>query len=315
MKRIFFLLPILFCLGCQESEEISIRNYPFIQTLQLSNLDENGVTIEAQILKNGTASIESYGVEYLESQYVENIYSEVDFITKEILESPDSELFSIRIESDLIAGEEYHTKPFVRSNGYKVYGEALIFQAEGSRAPEITEVNSSVLGMRLQVVIKGKNFSTRIENNLIEVPGAEEYFRFNIVEATSETLRVQAMKWNSLAEFSPDQRFDLQVTTLGRKTVLPNHFSIAYPRITSLNTLKAKAGEEILVNLALEEEMEFMYLTINYDQNISLFLRLEKVSGDLYRTVMKDFAPGKYQLGLLMEGNYTTYSEQFEVTL
>lgn len=313
MKRIFFIFPIVFSFGCQEEEGISQRNYPFIETLQLSNLDENGVTIEAHLLKNGTASIESYGVDYLESRYVENIYSDVDFITKEILESPESEFFSVRVESDLVAGEEYHAKPFVRSNGYKVYGESLIFQAEGSRAPEITEVNSSVLGMRLELVIKGKNFSTRIENNLIEVPGSEAYFRFNILEATSEMLRVQAMKWNSLAEFGHDQRFDLAVTTLGKKTVLPGHFSIGYPRITSINTLMAKEGEEILVNLALEEEKEFMYLTINYDQNIYLFLRLEKVSGDLYRTIMKDFTPGNYQLGLYMEGNFTVYSEQFEV--
>lgn len=313
MKRIFFIFPIFFSLGCQEEEVISQRNYPFIETVQLRNLDENGVTIEAQLLKNGTAPISSYGVDYLESRYVENNYSEVDFITEEILGSPESELFSVRVESDLIAGEEYYAKPFVRSNGYKVYGESLIFLAEGSRPPVITEVNSSVLGMRLEVVIKGKNFSTRIENNIIEVPGTEEYFRFNILEATSEMLRVQAMKWNSLAEFSPDQRFDLAVTSLGKKTILPDHFSIGYPRITSINTLMAKEGEEILVNLALEEEKEFMYLTINYDQNTYLLLRLDKVSDDLYRTVLTNFPPGNYQLGFLMEGNFTAYPDLFEV--
>lgn len=317
MRKAFFIqalsVILLFTSGCQESETISPRRYPIIETLQIGGIDENGVTIDVKLIHPGPQTIDSYGADYLETRLAPNNNIEVPLLTKEINGAPGESEFSVRIESDLLEGEEYFVKPFVRSGSYKVYGSALVFHAKGSRTPQITEVNSSVLGMRLEFVIRGENFSNRIENNLVEVPGTGDTFHFEIVEAQWDMLRVRVFQIGLGAGIDPNSRFDLSVTSMGKTSVLKDHFSVGFPRITGMNTLKAKPGDELLVDIELEEESEFMYLTINYNKGVYLLLRLTKISDGLYRTVMEEFPDGIYQLGFLKEGHHDVYSEKFEV--
>jgi hypothetical protein len=195
-----------------------------------------------------------------------------------------------------------------------VYGESVKFVAQGSRAPEIAEVNSSVLGMWFEFEIKGKYFSSRLENNQVRVPGTEGFLDLQLVEARTDFLKVRSLRRLNFEDFVSDKRYDLVVTTLGKSTTLPGHFRLGVPRIVSINTLKAKVGEELLVELDLEREGEFMYLTLDYqNQSKYVLLLLRKVQGKLYRTVLTDFPPGIYSLGLLMEGSFTVYPENFEV--
>ena len=308
------LLLVFLSLGCQESEILTPRTYPLIQTQGVSKIDKDGATLSVQLKQKGSNTIESYGVDYLETKLQENIYITSDYLRKEIKGNPEGPVFTVTLDIDLTAGEEYFARPFVKFKERTVYGESVKFVAQGSKTPEITEVNSSVLGMWFEFEIKGKYFSSRLENNRVQVPGTEAFLDLQLIEARPDFLKVRSLrKWN-FEDFISDKRYDLVVTTLGKSTVLPGHFRLGVPRIVSINTLKAKVGDELLVELDLEREGEFMYLTLDYqEQSQYVLLLLRKVQGKLYRTVLTDFPPGTYFLGLLMEGSYTVYSEKFEV--
>lgn len=314
----FHYLPILFlvflALGCQESEILTPRTYPLIQTQGVSKIDKDGATLSIQLKQTGSNAIESYGVDYLETKLQENIYIKSEFLRKEIKGTPEEKVFSVTIDTDLTAGEEYVARPFVKFKEKTIYGETVKFVAQGSRTPEITEVNSSVLGMWFEFEIKGKYFSSRLENNQVRVPGTEEFLDIQLLEARTDFLKVRSLRKFNFEDFISDKRYDLVVTTLGKSTVLPGHFRLGVPRIVSINTLKAKVGDELLVELDLEREGEFMYLTLDYqNQSKYVLLLLRKVQGKLYRTVLTDFPLGIYSLGLLMEGSFTVYPEKFEV--
>ncbi|MDE0561662.1 hypothetical protein OU792_16815, partial [Algoriphagus sp. NF] len=113
--------------------------------------------------------------------------------------------------------------------------------------------------------------------------------------------------------YSENERYDLQVLSGGQSDTLERAFSIGYPRIASISTLSAAVGEEILVELILEEERDFMYLAGNYEEVFFLAMLLEKVTGNLYRTQVPEYSPGEYSLGLLMEGIYNPYPQNFTV--
>ena len=309
-----FLVAILLW-SCQESEILTPRSYPVIQTKGVSKIDKDGATLEVTLKDKGESGIESYGVEYLESKLQENIFIQKEFFKKEIKESPEGSVISVTIDSELVAGEEYYARPYVKSKGITVFGESVKFVAQGSKTPEITEVNSRILGMWFEFEIKGKYFSSRLENNTVEVPGTEGVMALSIIEARTDFLRVRSFRTLDFEKFITDKRYDLVVTTLGKKVVLPGHFKLGVPRISSINTLKASIGDELLVELDLEREGEFMYLTLNYENPFPFYtlLLLKKVQGNLYRTQLTEFPAGKYSLGLLMEGSYTVFPEKFEV--
>jgi hypothetical protein len=311
----FWLIFVIILTGCYEEDILTSRDYAFIESIEVNSIDESGASLKFQILDRGLSPIESYGVEYLEKELFRNQFYTGQYLKKEIFSSPEQDNLTVRVETDLVPGVIYFAKPFVKGNGFTVYGEQIEFLAKGSKAPVILETSSKVLGMVLEMTIKGNYFSARPENNIIKIPGTEEYFRFAVMESSTEMIRVKVIKFGSLYKSDESKRFDLKISVLGNQTLLPNYFSIGYPRISAINKLSAKIGEEILVNLILEVESEPMYLTLNYENQKNLLLRLEKIDGALYKTTLTDFSPGKYNLGLLVEGSFTEYPEKFEVLL
>ncbi|WP_439475721.1 hypothetical protein [Algoriphagus formosus] len=314
MNRNFaFVGLLLFILGCTESVVLTPRDYPFLKTLEIKDINGTGATMDFEMLDTGIFPLTSYGVEYLEKSLYDQPFYEGEYLKVEIEDTPEIGRLSVRMSTDLVEGTEYVARPFVKQNGLTSYGEFMTFTAQGSSAPIIKEVSSYVLGMRLEIIIQGEYFSQRIANNEIRVPGTEPYFAFEIFEASSDQLRVRVFA-NVLKEsYSDNERYDLQVLSGGQSDVLDRAFSIGYPRIASISTLSAAVGEEIFVELILEEERAFMYLAGNYEQVFFLAMLLEKVEGNLYRTQVTDYPPGEYSLGLLMEGIYNPYPQNFTV--
>ncbi|TFV97487.1 hypothetical protein E4S40_02190 [Algoriphagus kandeliae] len=316
MKRFIFhlvtLLPLIF-FGCQEAENFTPRDYSFIQSQEIHSVDASGATIDFNIIDPGIFPIVSYGVEYVEKELFERPFFEGPFLVEEVEGEPSSEALSIRMETDLISGVEYVARPFIKSNKLTVYGEFLSFTAQGSKAPIISEVSSSVLGMRLEITIRGNNFSQRPQNNRIVVPGLEDYFEFEILESSKESLRVRVNKKILKESYSDDERYDLVLNVQGQEAILSSLFTVGYPRISQINTLKARVGDEIIVDLILEEEREFLYITLNYERANFLALPLQRIGGNQYRTVLTPYPTGKHILGFLMEGIYNVYPEEFEI--
>lgn len=312
MKKWLAISLVSFFFSCQEEEFISQRDYPFVRPIEVHSIDETGASISFEIVKEGKNPITAYGAEYLEKDLANSEFWEYAYLVKYVNEIPEASTLSVRVSSDLLPGQTYVIKPFVEVNGSRIFGLESEFVALGSSPPEVTELNSRNIGMRKELIIKGKNFSQRSENNRIEIPGAENIVDFLHLETTSETLRY-LVSINTLEPLQEDNSFDLVIKSNDKTTRLENYITLAYPKITEINTLSAKPGTELIVTLKIEEEREFMYLAINFNLGEYLLLPLERTAESTYRTHLTNFPPGEYQLGLLMESIYSIFPEPFEV--
>lgn len=285
--------------SCQFQEGFTPRPYAFVLSEGVSQIDETGVSVDFQIKDFGVGEIISYGVEFIESQYAKDDHTSEGYYSFQIDGKPEKHV-SLRLSSDLQPEVEYLAYPFVKTGSTTTYGKAIRFTAKGSSAPEILKVSRSTLGLNMSFTIIGKNFSSRKEQNKIEVLGAEDYFRFEVHYASKDSLVIDVYPiW--LREGNIEDKFDLRVQTYEQATILADQFTIDYPQILSISALEVAPGGELVITTNLENESEFIYLTVNYRDGPNLdylHIPLEKIEKNRYRCVMPEFPAGNYRIGL-----------------
>lgn len=286
--------------ACQNEDGFTPRSYPFILTQEANYIDETGATLEFEIKDWGLEEITSYGIEFLEIEHVENKYYEGEYYVRELKGKPESTQVSVKITSDLLLDTDYIAYPFMKTGSTKTIGKAIRFTAKGSSQPQIIKVNTSTLGLNMSFTIIGENFSSKQESNKIDVLGTENYFSYKVSYASTDSIVIGVYPIIN-REGSIEERFDLKVQTHDLMTILPSQFTIDYPRILSISTLEAVPGDELVVTTNLENDTEFMYLTVNnidgWNVN-SLNIPLEKVDNNRYRCIMPEFPAGNYRIGL-----------------
>lgn len=286
--------------SCQYEDGFTPRAYPFIVTSSINSIDETGATLNFELKDWGTGQIISYGVEFLETENVENKFYEGEYYVRELRGEPESSQVSIKLSSDLVPDTEYFAYPFVKTATSKITGKPVEFIAKGSSAPQISKVSKTTLGLNMSFNIIGKNFSSKKEWNQVDVLGTENYFIFKVNYASTDSLVIGVYP-NIYWEGSKEDKFDLQVQTHNLSVNLPTQFNIDYPKILSINTLEVVPGDELVVTTNLENDSEFIYLSVNYIDgwNINyLLVPLEKVEKNRYRCIMPEFSVGTYKIGL-----------------
>lgn len=290
-------------ISCQYEDGFTPRNYPFVVSTRVNQIDETGTTLDFEVKEFGNSQIISYGVEFIEAHNNSNLSSEKYYV-HQTEGKPEGNSVSFKITSDLLPDTEYIAYPFVKTVSYKVSGKAISFTAKGSSDPQILKVTKSTLGLNMSFEIIGKNFSTKEEWNQVEVLGTENYFRFKVNYASTDSLVIGVYP-NSYWDGSKEDKFDLKVQTHDQSVILPDYFNIDYPRILSINTLEVVPGNELFVTTNLENDSEAIYLSVNYSDGMNdnyLYVPLEKVDHNRYRCIMPDFPAGNYKIGL-----YTSY--------
>jgi N-acetylneuraminic acid mutarotase len=167
-----FLLIALIFFTC--SDELATRSYPSIDTQAVTEISENGATLNARIISTGDAGISDHGFVY-------------DDIQNPTLESSDrislgstsrTGKYSALASNHLITGKTYYVKAYARSKetNFVVYGERVEFKSMGGVAPVITDFlpKEGVIGDTLLLIATG--MSTVGENNKV---------RFNQVGAST----------------------------------------------------------------------------------------------------------------------------------
>ncbi|TNF44250.1 MAG: hypothetical protein EP311_01585, partial [Cytophagales bacterium] len=65
LRHSFWVVMILLAgTSCRQEEEITLRDYPFIESLGVSDLNQTGVSVNFEIKKAGRNSIQEHGLEY-----------------------------------------------------------------------------------------------------------------------------------------------------------------------------------------------------------------------------------------------------------
>src|SRR5690606_22984522 len=104
--------------------------------------------------------------------------------------------------------------------------------------------------------IIGKNFSSKKERNQVDILGTENYFRFKVNYASTDSLVIGVYP-NIYWDGNKEDKFDLKVQTPDLIAILPAHFNIDYPRILSISTLEVVPGDELFITTNLENDSEF----------------------------------------------------------
>jgi hypothetical protein len=105
---------------------------PAFQTYPVSELTGDGVTFNAKISVLGSASIVSYGFVWATHESPDLRDS-----TKIFNVSPPVGRFNYRVSDDLIAGEQYFVRAFVKTREELFFSNSVKFESLGSATPII----------------------------------------------------------------------------------------------------------------------------------------------------------------------------------
>ncbi|NVK53158.1 MAG: IPT/TIG domain-containing protein [Flavobacteriaceae bacterium] len=239
MKKINFfhtsisLLICLFLLVQCSQNDILERSYPTIETLDVTQVSENGVTFNATITNTGNYAILEHGFVWSTS-----IYPTIHDSEKIIFNSSiQSNKFSADISTTLNNGYIYTVRSFIKTKDYLVYGNALKFQSFGSKAAIISklEPNTGVWGDTIKII--GDKFSFVKNNNKV-------VFGDKTAKVISSTDKIITC---IVPEGITKEKVDIILEIANREALSPEKFTTKKPIITSISPLTATFGEEVTI--------------------------------------------------------------------
>lgn len=302
----------LFFTSCQEEEFVTQRDYTFVESGQIVDINETGATAVFEILKPSPSAIQEYGVEFLESDLAQSGEPGISFLKISQTGSPDQSPIEQRINYDLLPGREYLVRPFVRAGNKTTYGEELIFDSRGVAPPVLTEVSPNELYQVGQIKVKGDFFQSRKELNTVELLGLENDFLIQIDSVNRNEL------WFTYIPIYTEQRelngkYDLKVTSGGKSTILQDAVSVVLPRIVNVSPLSAFVGEKIQIQLnqPVDDPNGINFQIFN--ESISLEFTPESLGGGRFQFDFPLYPFGKYKLAVIRGYQIEVYEEEIEL--
>jgi hypothetical protein len=120
-RSLLFVLPALFA-SCDESEPAP-RDYPRLHTRAVTNINDDGVTLNVDFTYRGNFEILRYGFVWSQSEDPTLENGQRVIFNGNIR----SGQFSATVSSGLIWGKRYYARPFVQTQTYTVYGAVVWF--------------------------------------------------------------------------------------------------------------------------------------------------------------------------------------------
>lgn len=312
MKKINYILLLLvfgFFISCEQLEEITSRDYPFVESISVTDINETGVTVNFEIKKSGTAPITSYGLEYW-VQTFNGGQPNIQKVTRS--GAPESPLIQQRISYDLIK-EAYLVQPYVVAGGVTVYGEKLAFESLGVNAPKITEVTPREIKFYDQIHIKGDFFNSALELNEVKLLGLENTFTIRMDSVDNQNIWLSI----NLKDFSfqpTDQKYTLQVTSGGKFSQLANAISVYKPQILSVEPRKLFVGDslEVVLNF-FQTPGDLTFDLINEAGKVLATNSYVTKEAGRYKFPVGNTDPGNYDISINSTFWKARFSEKIEV--
>ncbi|WP_373520587.1 hypothetical protein [Aquiflexum sp.] len=309
MNRAHYLfIGLVFFLSCTEEDQISTRDYPFIESMSAQSSEGGGATVEFEIIKAGKNPITNYGVEYAEG-LVDIEPGKWRYEKVDISGTPNNAKVVVDIQYELDEDKYYTLRPFVKTANQVVYGAEMTFLSKGTRPPIINEISVSGLSGNTEFVIKGDYFSQNKNLNKVEILGLERYYYVEIIRSTNTELKLRAIKGGDILPVT-DEKFALKVTSRGKSIIIPQHFSIQFPQILGMSPTRGHVGSTFTIEIdpLTFRENEF-YLTTSFATTTP-----SSVLG-IINGVVKNINAGSYQVKLNGTGydHFHIYHREFEV--
>jgi hypothetical protein len=152
---LLFALVLILTSTCTKDDEEQ-KPFPRIQTLEVTNISENGATFRGQIHSTSGEAIIEHGFVWSQSVDLININNNDKILLGSF---PGTGSFEAHINTTLEKGKKYYVKAYIKTANYLVYGVDVSFVSLGSEAPIITDFEPKNATWGDTLTIKGKNFS------------------------------------------------------------------------------------------------------------------------------------------------------------
>ncbi len=225
LKLIYLLLFAVGITTCRDAE-IQPKDYPYVVTTDATNIDANGVTLNAVVKKSGNQAITDYGFIITFSD------KQTEYSLNTALKTNS---FEIRIQSDLDSGEVYSYKAYMRTKQNLVLGNDIEFISKGSGNVVISDIVPKEGFANTKVKITGTNFS----NNTNKV-------FLNNLEIPVELSTPSSIEFVIPSNLKP-MEYEVKVISGKRIIILPQKFKISQTLIYLVSPLSGRPGQEISI--------------------------------------------------------------------
>jgi hypothetical protein len=230
MKRITILLICIYWISCTR-EEITERNYPRVQTDEITNISNEGAIFKGEITSSNVEIID-HGFTWSNTQSF-SIAEQVSLGAK-----VGKGEFEARVERSMAAGTKYYVYAYAKTKNHVVYGDVKAFVSLGSRAPKILSFAPTKALTLDTIRIAGKYFGGKIAGNLVKF----DAYQAKVLDS-SDTLIVIIVP-----PLLNKEKSTISVTVLGNIGNSPSQFELAGPDIQSVSKPSIKPCDTLRIN-------------------------------------------------------------------
>ena len=218
MKKVFyFLLFTLILVTCKTEEHF---DFPIVQTGEITEIYNTGVTFYGKLISEGSSSIDNYGFVWdtKENPEIETSYS------ISLGKSPGT-IFSYNVTSALVVGVKYYVRAYVSDLTHVVYGKTVSFVSLGSKLPQIRYFSPQIATWGDTLTIIGENFSLKRGENKVKIGK----FESETIDEADSIIKV-------IVPYTIDTtNIPVSAGYLNYKAVSSELFNLLPPKITDFN--------------------------------------------------------------------------------
>lgn len=167
-KIIFFIIIIAsnFILTTCSKENEEEREYPRVNTFEVTDITDKGATFSGNIFYAGNQEIIDHGFIWGQNKLSLSIQN-ASILSLGASNGPIE--FTANINYGLAKNKEYFVTAYARTKDYTVYGTVTSFKSLGSDAPIIVDFEPKNAGWRDTVIVKLKNFSKQLTSTKLYI--------------------------------------------------------------------------------------------------------------------------------------------------
>ncbi len=254
-------------------------DYPEIQTKEVTNIDSTGAVFNAEILILGNKSIIDCG-------FVWNIKGNPSFeksYKKSLGKKESVGIYSSKINSAFEVDSKYYIRAFINNGESIIYGQEKSFISLGSLGPNIVSFLPDTASWGDTIIIKGKNFSSKNEENLVK------FGEFSIFPVSSNDTVIF-----TFVPFRLDKSdVHISVSILGNINNSKEKFQLTAPVINDFNP---KSGSYPDIVEITGSYFHPDYTTIKFDSFEANILSVE--SNKIYAEIPANISSGDVDLSV-----------------
>ncbi len=217
----------LFLLGCEEEAQLLKKDYPYIFTKDVTDINHSGATFNAEVIKHGTGEVIDFGFTWSASGQ--------EFSASLLKNGGSLDNFTLRISDDLEKGITYYCKPYIQTVNHTVYGYETSFESEGVSSPQITDFNPKEGFDGTEITLIGNHFSSILSKNKVYVNSIPAI----IIYASNDTLIFISPMTSHIGQAS------VSVEVRSEKVIAENMFRIIGPQITGISKTSGHSGDYV----------------------------------------------------------------------